>query len=95
MRRPLVVHVERLVLDEAVLGDLRLDARGRSALRAALQAELAARLAEGNLQRLSSGGALADLRAGELQLPRGIDAASLGRKLGAQVAGALQAEPKR
>jgi len=91
--RPLAVHIHRVVLDEAALGGLRLDARGRSLLQSALQGELAARLARGGgLEHLATGGALAQLRAGELRLAAGKDAASLGRALARKLARVLQAE---
>jgi hypothetical protein len=95
MRRPLVVRIDRLVLDEAVLGGLALQGRTRAVLQAALEAEIAARLAGAGLGHLAAGGARAALHAGELKLASGLDAAGLGRSLGTQIAGALQEEPKR
>jgi hypothetical protein len=98
-QRPLAVHIDRIVLDEAVLGGARWDARTRLALRSALQSvlqqELAAGLAPAELDRLAAGGALARLPAGELRLATGTDAASLGRGLGTQIAAALKPEPPR
>ncbi|MGM9491721.1 hypothetical protein [Ideonella sp. YS5] len=95
MNGPLTVHIARLVLDEAVLAGLKLDGRGRAALQAALQGELAARLAVTGLGSLSVGGAVERLRASDLRLTSGFDAAGLGQSLGTHVAGALQTEPRR
>ena len=95
MKGPLTVHIDRLVLDEAVLAGLKLDGRGRVALQAALQSELAARLAVAGLGNLSPGGAVERLRTSDLRLTGGLDAASLGRSLGTHIAGALQTEPRR
>lgn len=95
MNGPLTVHIARLVLDEAALGGLKLDGRGRAALQAALQSELAARLAVAGLGSLSVGGAVEQLRASDLRLTSGLDAAGLGRSLGTHIAGALQSEPRR
>jgi hypothetical protein len=95
VKGPLTVHIDRLVLDEAVLAGLKLDGRGRVALQAALQGELAARLTGAGLGDLSAGGveparqpqvACAQMRDG---------AAGLGRSLGTHIAGALQTEPRR
>jgi len=95
VKGPLTVHIDRLVLDEAVLAGLKLDGRGRVALQAALQGELAARLTGAGLGDLSAGGAIAHLRASDLRLTSGLDAAGLGRSLGTHIAGALQSEPRR
>lgn len=99
MSRPLAVHIDRLVIDEAALGGVALTARTRQALQAALEQtltrELAARLASGGLPLLAQADAVDWLSAGTLRLAPGADAAALGRGLGTQVASALQMERPR
>lgn len=94
MSRPLAVHIDRIVLDEAVLGGVALTARTRQALQAAIVQAIERALAErapgGAWTGPATGATLDRLQAGELHLSPGAGASALGSSLGTQVAAALQ-----
>lgn len=79
------LHIERLVVDAALLGDGR-----REALHAAVEAELARLLAEGQLPagRLH-GAAIPTLNSAAIQIGAASNPAQLGAQIGQAVYGSL------
>lgn len=93
---PLTVHIDRLVVDAAALGPLRLDGPARAALRSGLERDLAGKLADaGGGRGLAGAGAVAALRGAELKLPTDADAPHLGRALAQALADAIDTERRR
>ncbi len=81
----LEIHIQRLVLD-----GVDIPPGGEGPLQQAVQAELSHMLATGGLTpRLLSGGALARVRGGDIQLPGESDPAQLGGQIAQAVYGGI------
>jgi hypothetical protein len=79
------VHIERLVIDGIAVGPAE-----RPRLQAAVATELQRLLAEGGIAtRLATGGTLASVRGGALQLPRDAGVAVLGQRVAQAVYGGI------
>lgn len=79
------VHIDRLVLD-----GLGLDARTAALVAAAVEAELASRLAAGPFDTAMGAAAVPLLRAAPVQVPAGAGPQSLGHGIAAAVLGGLR-----
>jgi len=81
------VHIERLILDGLPVTQGPL-------VQAAVEGELARLLSHGNsTARFNTGGALASLKGGSIQVAKGAGAAGLGAQIAAAVYGGLGGQP--
>ena len=83
------VHIERLILDGLPIGP-----SGGSRVQAAVEAELARLLTEGNIaQAWPSGGAVPTVPAAPIQLPVGARPAEIGGQVARSVYGGIGRKP--
>ena len=87
----ITLHIERLIIDQALLGTGR-----RDALHAAVEAELTRLLTEGNLPAAwRNGGTVPSLPGGAIQVGQRDNTAHLGAQIGQSVYGAIDSTSNR